>query len=102
VVPDVCDESGRIVFEVAGKLCFGHVPEVEGVGDECGELEEDETLELVFGECSGAGVGAGGAAGAGGVWAAEGVGGTPRVGPSGWSLGMELQLYWNSGTVRNL
>jgi hypothetical protein len=47
VVPDICDESGRIVFEVAGKLCFGRVPEVEGVGDECCELKEDEPLELV-------------------------------------------------------
>jgi hypothetical protein len=56
---------------------------VEGVGNECGELKEDEPLELVFGDCSGAGGGAGGAAGAGGAQAATGVGGAPRVGPSG-------------------
>jgi len=56
---------------------------VEGVGDECGELEEDEPLKLAFGDCSGAGVGTCGAAGAGGAWAAAGVGEAPRVGPSG-------------------
>ncbi len=96
---DAPDGSGGVVFKVDGRLCFGSVPEVEGVGDLCGELEEDEALELALGEGSGAGGGTGGAAGAGGVWAAEGVFGAPRVGPSGCSLGMEVQLYWNSGTV---
>jgi hypothetical protein len=56
---------------------------VEGVGDECGELEEEEPPELAFGGCSGAGGSVGGAAGAGGAWAATGVVGVPSVGPSG-------------------
>jgi len=29
-------------------LILGLVPDVDGVGDECGELEEDELLELGF------------------------------------------------------
>jgi hypothetical protein len=101
VVPEVeaPDGSGVVVFAVASWLCFGRVPEVEGVGDECGELEDDEPLELASGDVSGAGGGAGGAAGAGGTVAAAGVGGAPNVGPNGWSLGIDVQLYWNSGTV---
>jgi hypothetical protein len=59
VVPEVNapDGSGRVSFVVASWLCFGHVPEVEGVGDEWGELEEDEPLELASGDCSGPGGG---------------------------------------------
>jgi hypothetical protein len=96
---DVPDGSGLVGFITAGWFCFGCVPNVEGVGGECGELEEDEPLELAVGGVNGAGGSAGGATGAGGAWAAEGVGGAPTVGPNGWSLGIDVQLYWNSGTV---
>ncbi len=43
--------------------CLGLVPEVEGVGDECGELEVVEVLEPVSGGDAGAGGGVGGATG---------------------------------------
>jgi len=69
------------------------------VGDECDELEEDEPLELASGGGNGAGSGAGGATGAGGTWAGAGIGGAPSIGPNGCSLGKEVQLYLNSGTV---
>ena len=32
-------------------------------------------------------------------WTAAGVGGAPSIGPNCWSLGIGVQLYWNSGTV---
>jgi len=41
----------------------GFVPEVEGVGDECGLLAEVELVELVSVVVAGDGAGAGGAAG---------------------------------------
>jgi hypothetical protein len=87
------DGSGVICSVTFGWLCFGRVPEVDGVGDECGELDEDESLELASDG------GAGGATGSGGTWAVAGVVGAPNVGPNGCSLGIEVQLYWNSGTV---
>jgi hypothetical protein len=95
VVPEV-DVPDLVGFVAAG---WGRIPNVERVGDECGELEEDEPLELAVGGFNGAGGGAGGATGAVGAWAAAGVGGAPTVGPNGWSLGIDVQLYWNSGTV---
>jgi len=70
---------------------------VDGVGDECGELEEVEPLELVFGGDAGAGGGTGGTTGGAGFVARCVVPG--NVGPNGCILGMEVQLYWNSGTV---
>ncbi len=32
-------------------------------------------------------------------WTAAGVGGVPSIRPNGWSLGIDVQLYWNSGIV---
>ena len=52
---DVPDGSGGVGLEIAGLPCFGRVPEEEEVGDECGELDEDEPLELDSGGCCGAG-----------------------------------------------
>ncbi len=39
VVPEVVapDGSGGVVFTTIGWLCFGCIPDVDGVGDECGE-----------------------------------------------------------------
>ncbi len=70
---------------MASGVDFGLVPEVDGVGDECGLLVAGELLE------SGLGGEAGGAALAGMV-------GT-LVGSRGCNLGTVVQLYWNSGTV---
>jgi hypothetical protein len=58
---------------------------VDGVGDECGELEEVELLESVSGGGAGAGIGAGGAAGGGAGFVVEGVA-PVSVGPNGCSL----------------
>ena len=63
---------------------------MEGVGEECGVLDEVEALELVFGGDAGAGCDAGGATG-GAVFSAGCV--VPvTVGPNGSSLGIEVQL----------
>ncbi len=68
------------------------MPDVDGVGDECGLLV---VVELVKPELAGvAGVGEG-AEGAAGVAVLVNV----FVGPKGCSLGTVVQLYWNSGTV---
>jgi hypothetical protein len=70
---------------------------VEGVGEECGVLDEVEVLELVSGVDAGAGGGAGGATG-GAVFEASFV--VPvTVGPNGCSLGIEVL---SSSPVRNL
>jgi hypothetical protein len=56
LVPDVeaSNRSGLVGASVVGWTLFGLVPEVEGVGDECGELEEEEPLELGgCGSCGG-------------------------------------------------
>jgi len=34
---DAPDGSGVVCLDSGGWLCFGHVPDVDGVGDECGE-----------------------------------------------------------------
>ena len=65
---------------------------MDGVGDECGELEEVEPLELVFGGDAGAGGGTGGTPGGAGAGAVAGVVGTPSVGPNGCSLWTVVQL----------
>jgi len=99
VVPYVEAPEGSGCCCLAGCSCncFGLVPKVEGVGDECGVLVAGEVLESELGGEAGAGGGAGGATG-GAVLA--GVGAVLVVeGPRGWSFGMEVQLYWNSGTV---
>jgi len=81
----------------AGWVCLGLVPEVDRVGKECGELEEVELLESVCGGDAGAGGGAGGATGGAGFVAGGVV--PANLGPNGCSFGIEVQLYWNSGTV---
>jgi hypothetical protein len=90
VVPEVeaPDGSGLFEFVVAGWLCYGWVPEVDGVGDECGELEDIEPLELVPRGEAGAGGWIAGAAGGVGAWAGAGVAGATNVGPNG----IEVQL----------
>jgi hypothetical protein len=57
LVPDIEAPEGSGVFDfiVVGWRCLGCVPNVEGVGDECGELEEEEPLELASGAATGAG-----------------------------------------------
>jgi len=106
-VPEVeaPDGSGCVGLVGADGACLGLVPEVEGVGKECCVFEEVETPDPVS-ECEArAGGGAGGATG-GAVFTAGSV--VPaNVVSSGCSLGMEVQLYWNSGNmssspVRNL
>ncbi len=74
---------------------FGLVPEVDGVGDECGLLVACEPLESGLGGEAG---GCAGAAGAAGGAALAGMVGT-LVGSRGCNLGTVVQLYWNSGTV---
>jgi len=96
---DAPDGSGFVDFVVVVWDYFGLVPNVEGVGDECGVLDEDEPLELGTGGGAGAGGGAWGATGAGGIWPVAVVGGALSVGPNGCSLGIDVQLCWNSGTV---
>ena len=81
----------------AGWVCLGLVPEVDRVGEECGELEEVELLESVCGGDAGAGGGAGGATGGAGFVAGGVV--PANICPNGCSFGIEVQLYWNSGTV---
>jgi hypothetical protein len=71
-------------LEVVTGVCFSLVPKVDGVGDECGELEV-ELLEWVSGGGAGAGIGAGGAAGGGAGFVVEGVA-PVSVGPNGCSL----------------
>ncbi len=65
---------------------FGLVPEVDGVGDECGLLVAGEPLE------SGLGGEAGGCAGAGGAVGGVALAGA-LVGSRGCNLGTVVQLY---------
>jgi len=95
VVPEVDapDGSGWLRLEDAGWVCLGLVPDVDKVG----ELEEVEPLELVSGGVTGASGGTGGATGGAGF-----VGGgivLANIDPNGCSHGMDVELYWNSGTV---
>ena len=65
MVPEVEAPEGSGLATVApgAEGCLGFVPEVEGVGDECGLLAEVELFELVSVVVAGDGAGAGGAAG---------------------------------------
>ncbi len=81
--------SGCEICAYGSGACFGLVPEVEGVGDECGLLLVGEPLEAELGGEAGGSAGAGGAAG-GAVFA--GVIGA-LVGPRGCNLGTVVQLY---------
>ncbi len=56
-------------------------------------LEEVEPPESVPGGEAGAGGCIAGTMGGVGAWAANGVAGVANVGPSGCSLGIEVQLY---------
>jgi len=91
VVPEVdaSEGSGCEVGAFGSGVCFGLVPEVDGVGDECGLLVFGEPLESELGGETGGSAGAGGAAG-GAVLA--GVIGT-LAGPRGCNLGTVVQLY---------
>ena len=87
--------SGCECWVLESGVDFGLVPEVDGVGDECGLLVAGELLESGLGGETGGCAGAGGAAGGA---ALAGMVGT-LVGSRGCNLGTVVQLYWNSGTV---
>ena len=65
MVPEVeaPEGSGLAAVALGAEVCLDFVPEVEGVGDECGLLAEVELVELVPVVVAGDGAGAGGAAG---------------------------------------
>ena len=88
VVPEVeaPDGSGFVVGAFGAVVCLGRVPEVDGVGDECGLLAVVELFELEL--VGGVGAGAGGLTLTGVL-----------VGPKGCNLGTVVQLYWNCGYV---
>ncbi len=94
MVPEVeaPDGSGLATDVFGTEVCLGLVPEVDGVGDECGLLAEVELVELVLVVVVGVGAGAGVVAGGAALT-------NVCVGSNGWSLGTVVQLYWNSGTV---
>jgi hypothetical protein len=91
VVPEVDAPDGSGLFALVGVawICLGLVPDVDGVGAECGELEEVELLGLLSVGNAGAGGGARGA----GAGAVAGVEGMTSVGPNGFSLWTDVQLY---------
>ncbi len=69
MVPEVeaPEGSGLTTVDLGAEVCLGLVPEVDGVGDECGLLAEVELVELVLAVVAGVGAGAGGAAAGGSV-----------------------------------
>jgi len=86
VVPEVeaPEGSGFTVGAFGAAVGLGHVPEVDGVGDECGLLA---VVELVEPELAGVvGVGAGEVAGGLALTSVF-------VGPKGCNLGTVVQLY---------
>ncbi len=92
MVPEVEAPEGSCftVGAFGAEVCLGRVPDVDGVGDECGLLA---VVELVEPELAG---GVGAVAGE----VVEGLALTSVfVGPKGCNLGTVVQLYWNSGTV---
>ena len=64
MVPEVeaPEGSGLATVVFGTEVCLGLVPEVDGVGDECGLLAEVELVELLSVVVTGDGTGAGGAA----------------------------------------
>ena len=92
MVPEVeaPDGSGFPVGAFGAAVCLGRVPEVDGVGDECGLLAVVELFELEL--AGGVGAGAGGVAGGLALTSV-------LVGPKGCNFGTVVQLYWNSGYV---
>ncbi len=91
MVPEVeaPEGSGCGCWTFGGGVVFGLVPEVDGVGEECGLLVAGETLGSGLGGETGGSAGAGGAAG-GAVLA--GVIGA-LAGSRGCNLGTVVQLY---------
>ena len=69
MVPEVeaPEGSGLATFALGAEGGLGFVPEVEGVGDECGLLALVELVEFVPDVVAGDGAGVGGAAG-GAAW----------------------------------
>ncbi len=94
VVPEVeaPEGSGFTVGAFGAEVCLGWVPDVDGVGDECGLLAVVELVELELAVVVGVGAGAGEAAGGLALTSV-------CVGSKGCNLGTVVQLYWNSGTV---
>ena len=90
MVPEVeaPDGSGFAVGAFGVVVCLGRVPEVDGVGDECGLLAVVELFKLEL--AGGVGAGAGGVAGGLALTSV-------LVGPKGCNLGTVVKLYWNSG-----
>ncbi len=84
--------SGFTVGAFGAEVCFGRVPDVDGVSDECELLAVVELVEPELAGVVGVGAVAGGAAG--------GVALTSVcAGSKDCNLGTVVQLYWNSGTV---
>ena len=65
VVPEVeaPEGSGLAAVAFGTEVCLGRVPDVDGVGDECGLLAVVELVVPVLAGVAGVGAGAGGAAG---------------------------------------
>ncbi len=84
--------SGFTGGAFGAEICLGQVPDVDGVGDECGLLAVVELVELELVVAAGVGAGAGEAAGGLALTSV-------CVGSKGCNLGTVVQLYWNSGTV---
>ena len=84
--------SGFTAGVFGAEVCLGRVPDVDGVGDECGLLAVVELVELELAGVVGVGADAGETAGG---FALTGV----FVGPKGCNLCTVVLLYWNSGTV---
>ncbi len=91
MVPEVeaPEGSGCEFWAFGSGVCFGLVPEVDGVGDECGLLVVGEPLESGLGGETGGSAGAGGAAG--GAVLARVIG--ALAGSRGCNLGTVVQLY---------
>ncbi len=94
MVPEVeaPEGSGFTVGAFGAEVCLGRVPDVDGVGDECGLLAVVELFEPELAVVVGVGAGAGEAAGGLALTSVF-------VGPKGCNLGTVVQLYWNSGIV---
>ncbi len=83
------DGTGWARAWVAGCEVLGCVPEVDGVRDECGKLEEDDPLDGE--DCGACGAGC---AGAGAAWVGTDIAHSRNVGQ-----GTVVLLKQNSGTV---